>query len=192
MHNLKILLTSSRPGRKGPALGRWIETLARQNPAFEPELVDLAEVGLPFMDEPNHPMLRQYTKEHTFAWSKKIDSADAFIVVATEYNYGFTAVFKNAIDFLYHEWKHKPVGLVGYGGIAGGTRSIQLMKPVLTALNMMPLTEAVIVPFFRQHLNESDEFIATEDHLKQAGAMLTSLDQWATALKPLRQPTAKS
>jgi NAD(P)H-dependent FMN reductase len=186
MNRLKILVTSTRPGRKSPALAQWILGLAKTLPVFQPEIIDLAEVNLPFMDEPQHPMKRQYVHEHTKAWSRTVDEADAFVVIATEYNFGFTAVFKNAIDYLFHEWKHKPVGFVGYGGVAGGTRSIQLMKPVLTALNMMPVNEAVYLPFVAQFFDEAGVFHPTEDHEKAALTMLTAVDQWATALKSLR------
>jgi len=190
MIRLKILITSTRPGRVSPQFAHWIEGLARGLPAFSVEVIDLKEVNLPFFDEPEHPAKRQYVHDHTKAWSRTIDEADAFVVIATEYNYGFTAVFKNAIDYLSQEWKHKPVGFVGYGGVAGGTRSIQLMKPVLTSLSLVPVVEAVNLPFFRQYLDAEGKFQPTEDHNRQGLAMLASLEKWATALKPLRETSA--
>jgi len=187
MIRLKILITSTRPGRVGPLFARWIEGLAKAMPAFEVEVIDLAEVNLPFMDEPEHPTKRQYSHEHTKAWSRRIDEADAFVVIAAEYNFGFTAVFKNAIDYLHHEWKHKPVGFVGYGGVAGGTRSIQMMKQVLTSLSMMPVVEAVYLPFFRQFIDAQGHFNPNDDQSKAALTMLASVEKWAVALKPMRQ-----
>jgi len=187
MIRLKILITSTRPGRVSPLFAHWIEGLAKTMPAFEVEVLDLAAVNLPFMDEPEHPTKRAYIHDHTKAWSKTIDAADAFVIIATEYNYGFTAVFKNAIDYLFHEWKYKPVGFVGYGGLAGGTRSIQLMKPVLTALNMMPVLEAVYLPFYRQLIDAEGRFNPTEDQNKSALAMLASVEKWAVALEPMRR-----
>lgn len=100
------------------------------------------------MDEPNHPKLKKYTHKHTLEWSSKIDEADTFIIVLGEYNYGFPAPIKNAIDYLFNEWQHKSVGLVSYGGVPGGLRSSQMLKQVLTAVNMMPLTQQVNIPFF--------------------------------------------
>jgi len=187
MIRLKILITSTRPGRVSPLFARWIEGLASTMPAFEVEVIDLAEVNLPFLDEAEHPMKRQYAHEHTKAWSRRIDEADAFVVIATEYNFGFTAVFKNAIDYLFHEWKHKPVGFVGYGGVAGGTRSIQMMKQVLTALSMMPVVEAVYLPFYRHFLDTEGRFTPTEEQNKAAMAMLASVEKWAVALEPMRR-----
>lgn len=187
MIRLKILITSTRPGRVSPLFAAWIEGLAKTVPAFDVEVLDLAKINLPFMDEPEHPMKRQYTHEHTKAWSKTIDAADAFVIIATEYNFGFTAVFKNAMDYLFHEWKHKPVGFVGYGGVAGGTRSIQMMKSVLTALSMMPVVESVYLPFHRNFIDAEGRFNPTEDQNKAAAVMLASVEKWALALEPLRR-----
>jgi NAD(P)H-dependent FMN reductase len=70
---------------------------------FELETVDLAELRLPLPDEPKHPRLRRYTKDHTHAWSATVDDADAVVMITSEYNYGYPAALKNAIDFLRHE-----------------------------------------------------------------------------------------
>jgi NAD(P)H-dependent FMN reductase len=187
MIRLKILITSTRPGRVSPLFAEWIETLAKTIPSFEVEILDLARINLPFLDEPEHPVKRQYVHEHTKVWSQKIDEADAFVIIATEYNFGFTAVFKNAIDYLHHEWKHKPVGFVGYGGVAGGTRSIQMMKLVLTSVSMMPLSEAVYFPFHRQFLDADGRLQPTEDQNKAALTMLAAVEKWAGALEPMRR-----
>ncbi len=187
MYNLRIIATSTRPGRKSLVFSTWIMEIAKEFPDFDPGILDLAEINLPFLDEPNHPMLRQYVHQHTKDWSAKIDEADAFVIVTPEYNYGFTGVFKNAIDYLHHEWKYKPAGLVSYGGVAGGTRSVQLMKPVLTALSIMPLMEAVHIPFFVKSLDPDGRFLPSEDNIKAARTMLASLVKWTGALKTIRQ-----
>lgn len=187
LYMLKIIATSTRPGRKSLLFSTWIREIAKEYPDFETEILDLAEINLPFLDEPNHPMLRQYVHQHTRDWSAMIDGADAFIIVTPEYNYGFTGVFKNAIDYLHHEWKYKPAGIVSYGGIAGGTRSVQLMKPVLTALSMMPLMEAVHIPFYTKSLDAEGKFVPTEQNIKAAQAMMASLVTWTGALKTMRQ-----
>ncbi len=98
------------------------------------------------MDEPNHPAQRKYTKEQPRRWSARVDSADAFVFVMSEYDYGFSAPLKNAIDYLHHEWGYKPVGFVSYGGISGGTRAVQMIKQVVTTVRMMPLPEAYLFP----------------------------------------------
>lgn len=186
MINLKIIIASTRPGRKGPLLADWIFEKAGSHQEFELEMIDLAAINLPFIDEPHHPRLQQYTHQHTKDWSTKIASADAFIVVTPEYNHGFPATIKNAIDFLYFEWRHKPIGFVSYGGIAGGTRSIQLLKPVLTSLDMVPLTAAVNVPFFTKFI-KNDKFEATDDQNKMANGLFAELKRWSDLLSHMRQ-----
>src|SRR4051794_3232872 len=106
---LQVVIASTRPGRIGPAFAHWFVDLAIKHGEFAIDLVDLAGLALPFMDEPNHPRLRQYTHRHTKAWSARVDRADAFVFVTPEYNYGYNAVLKNALDFLCHEWADKAV-----------------------------------------------------------------------------------
>lgn len=187
MAKLEIIIASTRPGRVGPHFAEWFEAEARAHSGFEEiEVVDLAEVNLPFFDEPNHPMMRQYTHEHTKRWSAKVDGADAFVFVMPEYNYGFNAELKNALDFLHHEWNHKPVGLLSYGGVSAGTRAAQMLKQVLTTLKMYPLASAVSVPFFPNFL--SDGKVTPNDEMtSSAKKMLDELVRTAEVLRPLRQ-----
>jgi NAD(P)H-dependent FMN reductase len=192
MPKLQIFIASTRPGRVGLPVAKWFVERARQHGGFEIEVVDLAEVDLPFMDEPNHPAQRQYTKQHTLRWSALVDSADAFVFVMPEYNYGFSAPLKNAIDYLNWEWRYKPVGFVSYGGIAAGTRSVQMIKQVVTALKMVPLTEAVHIPFVRQFVNEDGKFLPNAELEAGADAMLAELQRWTVALQPLRAEMAQT
>lgn len=186
MFDLKIIIASTRPGRKGPMLGSWIFQVAKENGGFDVSLLDLAIINLPFMDEPHHPRLKQYQHDHTRNWSKIIDEADAFIIVTPEYNFGYPASIKNALDFLFHEWSYKPVGFVSYGGIAGGTRSVQMLKQVVTAQKMMPVMESVNVPFFMNYISEEETFVPNEGVKNSANAMLSELSKWTRALKTLR------
>lgn len=185
---LEIIVASTRPGRVGPAVGDWIEKAAAGHGGFDDiELVDLAEVNLPFMNEPNHPRLQKYTHQHTRDWSAKVSEADAFVFVMPEYNYGYNAELKNAIDYLHKEWAYKPVGLVSYGGVAAGTRAAQMIKQVVTALKMTPVPEAVSIPFVQQFLNDSGALEPNEVMTTAAAAMLDELVRIASALAHLRQ-----
>jgi len=139
---------------------------------------------------PGRVGLRNYTKKHTKEWSTKVAAADAFVFVTPEYNYGFTAPLKNAIDFLHEEWKYKPVGLVSYGGVAAGTRAAQMLKLVLTTLKMTPLFEAVSIPFVTQFIDEQGNFQANELMEQAADAMFDELVRMSEALRPLREPSA--
>jgi len=186
MPKLHVILASTRPGRAGEPIADWFVERAIAHGAFDVELVDLAEVALPFMDEPNHPRLRRYTHEHTKAWAARVDSADAFVFVTPEYNHGLTAPLKNAIDYLHFEWQHKPVGFVSYGGVAAGTRAVQMLKQVVTALKMLPLFEAVNVPFHTQLIDEEGVLEANEVMVKAAAAMLDELVLTEAMLAPRR------
>jgi NAD(P)H-dependent FMN reductase len=184
---LQVIIASTRPGRVGLPVAQWLYDRAVAHGGFEVEIVDLAEINLPFMDEPNHPRLRQYTHQHTKDWSAKVDAADAFVFVMPEYNYGFTAPLKNAIDYLHHEWQYKPVGFVSYGGVSAGTRAVQMVKQVVTTLKMVPVGEAVSIPFVQQFIGEEGEVQANETMEMAAKAMLDELQRWTAALEPLRE-----
>jgi NAD(P)H-dependent FMN reductase len=190
MAKLAIIIASTRPNRVGLPVAQWIETEARTHGGFdEVELIDLLEVDLPFMNEPHHPRLRDYQFQHTKDWSARIDSADAFVFVMPEYNYGFTAPLKNAIDYLNHEWAYKPVGLVSYGGVAAGTRAAQMIKQVVTTLKMTPVFEAVSIPFVHQFLDEEEGLTPNDVMVSSAKAMFDELKRVAAALRPLREPS---
>ncbi len=187
---LMIIVASTRPGRVGLPVAQWFEQRAITHGGFAIDLVDLAALNLPFMDEPNHPRLRQYTHQHTMDWSAQVAAADAFVFVMPEYNYGFNAPLKNAIDYLQHEWAYKPVGFVSYGGISAGTRAVQMIKQVVTTLKMTPLFEAVSIPFVRQFIGDQGEVQANEIMEIAATALLDELQRVEGALRPLRQPAA--
>lgn len=184
---LQIIIASTRPGRVGPSVAAWIHQRAVAHGAFDVELIDLAEVNLPMFDEPKHPRSRDYAHEHTKAWSATVDRADAFIFVLPEYNYGFNAAIKNAIDYLSAEWQYKPVGFASYGGIAAGTRSVQMLKQVITALKMVPLSEAVHIPFVQQFLDPQRRLRPNDVMESAATAMLDELVRWTAAVRPMRQ-----
>jgi NAD(P)H-dependent FMN reductase len=186
MEKLKIITSTVREGRKGRIIADWITAVAKESGHFEAELLDIAEIDLPLMTEPNHPRLQKYKYEYTKKWSASIAAADAFIIVLSEYNFSFPAPIKNAIDYLFHEWRNKPVGFVSYGGMSGGMRAAQAFKQVVTALNMMPLSESVAITAFTDHINEQQKFVATESLDKAAKTMLRELEKWSTALKVLR------
>ncbi|WP_376099245.1 NADPH-dependent FMN reductase [Roseomonas sp. CCTCC AB2023176] len=186
MLKLNVIVASTRPGRKGPAVARWIDGYARTHGAFEPVFVDLAEVGLPMFDEAKHPAMRQYEHEHTKRWSAIVGAADAFAFVTPEYNFVPPPSLVNALDFLVHEWGFKPAGIVSYGGVSGGLRAAQALKLQLTALRMMPIPEGVPIPNFASHIREDGAFHSNEMIDTSAKTMLDALHRWATALKPAR------
>ena len=186
MPRLIVVIASTRPGRVGKPVADWFVERARDYGKFEVSVADLYELDLPLLDEPNHPRLRRYTLEHTLEWSQAVEAMDAFVFVMPEYNYGFTAPLKNAIDYLHHEWHHKPVGLVSYGGVSAGTRAAQMLKPVLLAQRMVPLTTAVSIPFVAGFLDEDGRIEPNEVMQTAATAMFDELVRVEAALRPLR------
>lgn len=186
MTNLKIITSTIREGNTGIRIAEWITKIAENTPDYTVELLDLAEIDLPMMTEPNHPRLKKYKFEHTKQWSRTIDAADAFIFVLGEYNYGYPAPIKNAFDYLHNEWKYKPVGFVSYGGISAGLRSTQMMKQVVTTVSMMPLAEQVNISMPSGMINEDGAFAPIEIIEQSAAVMLRELLRWSDALKTMR------
>ncbi|MEX5721569.1 NADPH-dependent FMN reductase, partial [Geodermatophilus maliterrae] len=183
---LQVVAASTRPGRRGIAVARWVQRLAEENGGFDVELVDLAEVGLPVFDEPDHPRLQRYVHDHTKRWSATVARADAFVFVTPEYNHSFPASLKNALDFLSLEWADKAAGLVTYGGVSAGLRASSALKPVLGALRVLTVPEAVSVPFFAQFLDDADEFAPNAELEAGGKAVLDELLRVTGALRPLR------
>lgn len=186
MPTLQIITVSTRPGRKGPAVAAWFSAIARAHGAFEVEDVDLAELRLPVLDEPEHPRLARYQHEHTKRWSAIVSRGDAFVFVTPEYNFATPPSLVNALDYLFHEWTGKPAAFVSYGGVSGGLRGVQMTKQILTTLNMMPIAPAVVLPMFASRIDASGTFTSEESLDNSARNVLAELARWEAALRPLR------
>lgn len=178
---LQIIIGSTRPGRAGAPIAAWFYEHAKVRPEFDVELVDLADVDLPLLDEPHHPVLRRYTHEHTKRWSAIVSRADAYVFVIPEYNYSINAATKNAVDYLSHEWRRKPYGLVCYGGVSRGLRAAQILKASLTVMQM---PWAGDVPIWLAATPVVDGVFRGDDALVESATAL--LDQLAT-FTPLYQ-----
>lgn len=187
MLKLHVITVATREGRLGPAVAAWALAQATQHGRFDLESIDLAALELPLFDEPQHPRFQKYKHAHTKAWSEIVARADAYLWVTPEYDYSAPAAIINAVQYLSREWAYKPAAYVSYGGVSGGTRSVEMSKQVLTAVNVMPIPQAVTIPFFTQHLNpDTRAFDPGEVQAKAAATMLDELHKWAAALKPLR------
>ena len=181
---IAIILGSTRPGRKGEAVARWVYEIAKKRIDAEFEFVDIKDFNLPLLDEPGIISQGQYTKEHTKTWSAKIDSFDAFIFVTAEYNHGIPGALKNAIDFLYREWNNKAAGFVSYGG-TGGVRSVEHLRLVMAELQVADVRAQVTLSLF----TDFENFTKFKPAAFQEQYVNTLLDQviaWGRALKFLR------
>jgi len=185
MTTLKIIVASTRPGSSGPAIAGWIAGAARRGTDFDSvEVLDLAEINLPFLDEPHHPKLGRYTKPHTLAWAREIDTADALVIVTPEYNSGFPAPLKNAIDFLHAEWHNKAAGFVSYGS-NGGVRAVEHLRLVLGELQVADVQAQVALSVFTD-FEHFTAFKPGEHHEATLNTMLAQVVAWGEALAPLR------
>jgi len=181
-----VIVASTRPGRIGAQVADWFVPIAREHGAFDVHVVDLAELNLPFLDEPDPAVEGSpYRHEHTRTWSRITAAADAFVFVMPEYNQGYTAPLKNALDYLYTEWLDKPVGFVSYGMTSGGLRAVHLIKPVVAALKMLPIADAVVI-HLRQALDAQRRLNPTEAMHDAAKEMLDELARVTGAFQALR------
>jgi NAD(P)H-dependent FMN reductase len=179
-----IIIGSTRPGRNGEAVGKWIHDIAKWRKDVDFEMIDVRDFNLPLLDEPIPPSMGQYSKEHTKAWSVKIESFDAYIFVTAEYNHGIPGALKNAIDFLYKEWNNKVAGFVSYGG-AGGVRAVEQLRLVMAELKVATVRSQVTLSLFTDFENFSN-FRPAPFQEKSANAMLDEVVAWSGALKTLR------
>ena len=185
MPQLMIIVGSVRPGRIGLSIARWVRDSALARGDFTVDFVDLVELGLPFMDEPNHPRLRSYTQEHTLEWSARVDAAEAILLVTPEYNHSFSPALKNALDYLSAEWWRKPVAFVSYGGISGGTRGVVALEPVVIGLGMVRVGAEVEIPF-ASRLVVDGVFTPEERDVAILGTVLDETVVLAGSLRPLQ------
>lgn len=188
MYKLKVITSTVRPGRKGPFVAHWIADVANKQGSFEAEVLDLADINLPLMNEAVHPIMKQYEHEHTKQWSAKIDEADAFIFVTAEYDYSYPAPLKNAIEYLVHEWAYKPSGIVSYSaGPFAGVRAVMNLKADLINLRNVALAEGVSIPTVNTFINEDGVFTPNEQLTGSANQMLTQLVRWTKGMTAIRE-----
>jgi len=160
---LMIILGSSRHGRKGEIIGTWVRTKAQEDGRFEIDFVDTQTLELPFFDEPLSPFTmrdtgQQYTHPEGEAWASRIGKAECFILITPEYNHGYPAVLKNALDWVGREWGDKPVAFVSYSSqITGGARAVEQLRPVVTELGMIQVANAIHIPRIAEAFGNNGE-----------------------------------
>lgn len=179
-----IILGSTRPGRNGEGVAKWVLEKATTRSDAEFELVDVAEFHLPLLDEPRPPSMGNYQKAHTRAWASKIGSFDGFVFVTAEYNHGIPGALKNAIDFLYAEWNNKAAGFVSYGS-AGGARAVEQLRGVMAELQVATVRAQVAFSLIHDFENYS-KLHPTARHEAALSTLFDQVVAWAGALKPLR------
>lgn len=191
---LKIILGSTRDGRFSDIAGQWAKAQADKHPEFETEILDLRDYALPFFDQAVTPSSKKepYAHPEVAKWTAQIAEADAFVIVAPEYNRGVPGVLKNALDWVFGEWAKKPVGYVGYG-TTGGSRSVDSLRTSAVELQMVPVRTAVHIPeHWTLRENMSGALIpgSLDKFEYSANLMLSQVKEWATATRGMRQIAA--
>jgi NAD(P)H-dependent FMN reductase len=154
--NIGVIVGSNRPTRICRTVAEWVLREMQCN-ELNFSLIDLAEINLPFLDEPEIPALHHYQKNHTKSWSNVVGKHDGFVLVFPQYNWGYPAVLKNAMDFLYDEWAEKPVSIMCYGG-HGGFQAVLAMKLVTQGLNMYNMSTNPPLHIEESMFNEHNQF----------------------------------
>jgi NAD(P)H-dependent FMN reductase len=188
MPKIAIILGSTRPGRNGEAVARWVLEHAQQRTDAEFELVDIADYRLPHLDEVMPPSMGRYSQPHTLAWAQKIAEFDGYVFVTPEYNHSTSGALKNAIDYLYKEWNNKAAGFVSYGTV-GGTRAVEHLRLVMAELQVATVRTQVALGLMTDFQNFR-EFTPQPFQLQSLDGMLDQLVAWSSALAPLRSPAA--
>lgn len=195
MLNIKVILGSTRENRQGEKVAKWVLDQLSQKNDIELELIDLKDWDLPFYNEAASPaaLKGNYKNETAKKFSQKIGQADGYIIVTPEYNHSFSAVLKNALDWVYYEWNRKPVGIVSYSGAAtGGSRAVEQLRLVVVELQMTPIRSAVHISGVNKFCEEEAEM--TEEDLKKLSdynqkleGLYHDLIWWTEVLKKARE-----
>lgn len=169
---LMIIWGSSRQGRQGGVVTEWVKRHANADKRFEVDFVDLQQLKLPFFDEPLSPfsMAREgkdYTHPEGKAWAERVGQAEGILIVTPEYNHGYPAVLKNALDWVGPQWVDKPVAFVSYGGVSGGARAVEQLRTVTIELGLVQVANPIHFVFFAKAFNQQGEpnYPATNDSL---------------------------
>lgn len=186
MLKIQVILGSTREGRFGDKPAKWIFEELKKQEGIEAEFIDLRDWPLPFFDEPISPSYNKGNYKNPLAkkWAEKVGQADGYIMVTPEYNHGYSAVLKNALDYVYYEWNKKPVAFVSYGGISGGTRAVQQLRQVAIELQMVPIRAGVHLTLYWENLDEKGNIKTAPT--ENAKALFEELMWWAKALKTAR------
>lgn len=187
---LQIIIGSTRPARFADKPVAWLKERLEGHDGFELDVLDLRDYPLPFFESAMSPArsLRDYPNEDIAKLGRRFDAADGYIAVTSEYNHGYPASLKNAMDVVFPEFNKKPITFVGYGN-AGGARAIEQLRLVSVEFEMAPLRHAVHIfpdvmrPAMTAETFTTDIFESLEPRLEM---MIDELVWWADALKVAR------
>jgi len=181
---VQVIIGSTREQRRGEPIARWFAELAGARTDLDVAIADLAELQLPLLRHASPPMGQDSRDGAAQGWAQTVDGADGFVIVTPEYNHGYPAPLKNALDHLFTEWNRKPVGFVSYGASSGGIRAVEQLRLVAVELEMVPMRRQVAIQ--RVWSAIADDGQLREPPAEQAHALLDDLVWWAAALRAAR------
>ena len=189
---ISVIVGSTRQGRFSEKPAQWIFEHLRKRKEIEARLLDLRDFPMPFFDQavpPSMPGRPPYPNEVVQKWTAQIGASDGFVFVTPEYNYGTSAVLKNAIDWVYPEWNRKAAAFVSYGS-AMGARAVQQLRETAIEVQMAPIRSSIPIPVATlwAHFQGGDVNKGLAEMDQQAAAMIDDLLWWTSALKTARQP----
>lgn len=188
---LAVIVGSVREGRFGPTVSDWFAREARRYGTFDVDVIDLAEsehtLPMVFPDF-SEPRPADIDRVHE-GLSRRLHAADAFVVVTPEYNHSFPASLKNTIDWFHSEWSAKPVGLISYGGMAGGQRAAEHLRQVFPELHAVTVRATLSFAMAWELFDERGEPHDAGGTSEAARGMLGELEWWGDALRAARRRT---
>jgi NAD(P)H-dependent FMN reductase len=191
---ISVIVGSTRQGRFSEKPAQWIFQQLKNRGGMDAQLLDLRDFPMPFFDQPLPPAMPgrpPYENEVVKKWTAEIARSDGFIIVTPEYNYGPSAVLKNALDWVYPEWNHKAVAFVSYGS-AMGARGIQQLRLTAIELQLAPVRSSVHIPVATlwAHFQGGDVDTGLAELEASAKTMIDDLLWWTEALKAARTITS--
>jgi NAD(P)H-dependent FMN reductase len=184
MTKIAVITSSTRPSRISRGVAEWVLAKAQERLDAEVELVDIADYGLPLLDEALPAAYGQYQNEHTLTWAAKIAEFDGFIFITPEYNHSVSPALANALSFLSAEWANKAAGIVGYGS-ASGVRAVEHLRGILSELQIAHVQKTGMFSLFTDFENFS-AFAPSEPHAASVEPMLEQLQVWTRAMSSVR------
>ena len=181
-----LITASVRQGRFGPVVSDWFAGRVRAHGAFEPDVIDLAGTGLPLELPGAGATPPAGVAAALGSLSERLSRADAFVVITPEYNRSYPASLKNAIDWTHTEWQAKPVAFVSYGGLSGGLRAVEHLRPVFAEMHAVTIRETVSFHTAWEAFDAAGQPAAAERSEAAAIALLDQLAWWARALADAR------
>ncbi len=188
---IQLILGSTREGRKGEKVAKWVLSELNKRAEAIVEFLDLKDFPLPYYAEAKTPSsltIEEYTNDMAKKWVSKIEEGDAYIIITPEYNHGYPAVLKNALDYPYKQWNKKPVAFISYGSSANGARAVEQLRQVAVELQMAPIRNGVHISLGQKPFDENGNMIEEQKmhYEKSLTHLYDQLIWWATALKHAR------